>query len=62
LHAVNRPRGVDIGWTPGEDTAVFRLLPREEKFFDLFEQQATHIVSAARTPSRSRTWSTRATP
>jgi len=27
---------------------VFRLLPREEKFFDLFEQQATHIVSAAR--------------
>ena len=27
---------------------MFRLLPREEKFFDLFEQQATHIVSAAR--------------
>jgi Protein of unknown function DUF47 len=27
---------------------VFRLLPREEKFFDLFEQQATHIVSASR--------------
>jgi hypothetical protein len=27
---------------------VFRLLPREEKFFDLFEQQASHIVSAAR--------------
>jgi len=27
---------------------VFRLLPREEKFFDLFEQQAAHIVSAAR--------------
>jgi hypothetical protein len=27
---------------------VFRLLPREEKFFDLFEQQAGHIVSAAR--------------
>jgi predicted phosphate transport protein (TIGR00153 family) len=25
-----------------------RLLPREEKFFDLFEQQATHIVSASR--------------
>jgi predicted phosphate transport protein (TIGR00153 family) len=27
---------------------VFRLLPRDEKFFDLFEQQAGHIVSAAR--------------
>jgi uncharacterized protein len=27
---------------------VFRLLPREEKFFDLFEQQAGHIVSASR--------------
>jgi len=27
---------------------VFRLLPREEKFFDLFEQQADHIVSASR--------------
>jgi hypothetical protein len=27
---------------------VFRLLPREEKFFDLFEQQAAHIVSASR--------------
>ena len=27
---------------------MFRLLPREEKFFDLFEQQASHIVSAAR--------------
>ena len=27
---------------------MFRLLPREEKFFDLFEQQAAHIVSAAR--------------
>jgi len=27
---------------------MFRLLPREEKFFDLFEQQAGHIVSAAR--------------
>ena len=27
---------------------MFRLLPREEKFFDLFEQQATHIVSASR--------------
>jgi hypothetical protein len=33
---------------PGDDTPVFRLLPREEKFFDLFEQQATHIVSASR--------------
>jgi predicted phosphate transport protein (TIGR00153 family) len=32
----------------GEDTVVFRLLPREEKFFDLFEQQASHIVSASR--------------
>jgi predicted phosphate transport protein (TIGR00153 family) len=39
---------VDIGRTPGEDTPVFRLLPREEKFFDLFEQQASHIVSASR--------------
>jgi len=28
---------------------VFRLVPRDEKFFDLFEQQAVHIVSAART-------------
>jgi DNA-binding CsgD family transcriptional regulator len=27
---------------------VFRLLPREEKFFDLFEQQAGHIVTASR--------------
>jgi hypothetical protein len=27
---------------------VFSLLPREEKFFDLFEQQAGHIVSASR--------------
>jgi predicted phosphate transport protein (TIGR00153 family) len=27
---------------------VFRLLPREEKFFDLFEQQASHIVLASR--------------
>jgi hypothetical protein len=27
---------------------VFRLLPREEKFFDLFEEQAGHIVSASR--------------
>ncbi len=26
----------------------FRLIPREEKFFDLFEQQGTNIVSAAR--------------
>jgi len=27
---------------------MFRLLPREDKFFDLFEQQAGHIVSASR--------------
>ena len=27
---------------------MFRLLPREEKFFDLFEQQAGNIVAAAR--------------
>lgn len=27
---------------------MFRLIPREEKFFDLFEQQATTIVAAAR--------------
>ncbi len=27
---------------------MFRLLPRNEKFFDLFEEQATHIVSASR--------------
>ncbi len=27
---------------------MFRFLPREEKFFDLFEQQATNIVAAAR--------------
>ena len=26
---------------------MFRLFPREEKFFDLFEQQAAHIVSAS---------------
>lgn len=26
----------------------FRLIPREEKFFDLFEQQGTNIVAAAR--------------
>jgi hypothetical protein len=28
---------------------VFRLIPREEKFFELFEQQGGHIVSASRT-------------
>jgi hypothetical protein len=28
--------------------AVFRLIPRDEKFFDLFEQQAANIVAAAR--------------
>jgi uncharacterized protein Yka (UPF0111/DUF47 family) len=27
---------------------VFSLLPREEKFFDQFEQQAGHILSASR--------------
>ncbi len=27
---------------------MFRLIPREEKFFDLFEQQAANIVAAAR--------------
>ena len=27
---------------------MFRLLPRDDKFFDLFEQQAAHIVSASR--------------
>jgi uncharacterized protein len=27
---------------------VFRLLPRDENFFDLFEQQAGHIVLASR--------------
>ena len=27
---------------------MFRLLPREEKFFDLFEEQAAHIVTASR--------------
>ena len=27
---------------------MFRLLPRDEKFFELFEQQADHIVSASR--------------
>lgn len=27
---------------------MFRLIPREEKFFDLFEKQAVNIVSAAR--------------
>ena len=27
---------------------MFRLLPRHENFFDLFEEQAGHIVSAAR--------------
>ena len=26
---------------------MFRLIPREEKFFDLFEQQAANIVAAA---------------
>jgi predicted phosphate transport protein (TIGR00153 family) len=28
---------------------MFRLIPREEKFFDLFEQQAANIVAASRT-------------
>ena len=27
---------------------MFRLIPREEKFFDLFEQQAANIVAASR--------------
>ena len=27
---------------------MFRLLPRDENFFDLFEEQAGHIVSASR--------------
>lgn len=27
---------------------AFRLIPREEKFFDLFEQQAANIVTASR--------------
>ena len=27
---------------------MFRLIPREEKFFDLFEQQGSNIVAAAR--------------
>ncbi|HLC43142.1 MAG TPA: DUF47 domain-containing protein [Methylomirabilota bacterium] len=27
---------------------MFRLIPREEKFFDLFEQQGANIVAAAR--------------
>ena len=27
---------------------MFRLIPREEKFFDLFEQQGTNIVAASR--------------
>ncbi len=27
---------------------AFRLIPREEKFFDLFEQQAANIVAASR--------------
>ena len=27
---------------------MFRLLPRDENFFNLFEQQAGHIVSASR--------------
>ena len=27
---------------------VFRLVPREQKFFDLFEQQGANIVAAAR--------------
>lgn len=27
---------------------MFRLLPREEKFFDLFEQQSSNIVAASR--------------
>ncbi len=28
---------------------AFRLIPREEKFFDLFEQQGANIVAASRT-------------
>lgn len=28
---------------------MFRLIPREEKFFDLFEQQAANIMAASRT-------------
>ena len=27
---------------------MFRLIPREERFFDLFEQQATNIAESAR--------------
>jgi hypothetical protein len=26
---------------------MFRLIPREERFFDLFEEQARNIVAAA---------------
>ena len=33
---------------------MFRLLPREEKFFDLFEQQAGNISAAARAVGLSR--------
>ena len=32
---------------PGSIAAVFRLIPREERFFDLFEEQAKNIVAAA---------------
>ena len=32
---------------PGCDSAVFRLIPREERFFDLFEEQGRNIVAAA---------------
>src|SRR5262249_32311586 len=39
---------VDIAEALGYSPTVFRLLPREEKFFDLFEQQGANIVAAAR--------------
>ena len=42
--------GADIDMMGGlrYSPTVFRLLPREEKFFDLFEQQGANIVAAAR--------------
>jgi len=34
--------------SPGDDEIVVPLVPRDESFFDLFEQQAGHVAAARR--------------
>jgi len=35
-----------MGDSPGDDETVVRLVPRDENFFDLFEQQAGLVTPA----------------